>query len=247
MRASGLDLQPDGLDRVAEFVRAAGEVLATGLGVDVEACGGDEVSKAIMDNLNARRRWLIGHVKAGHGQALAAADTVAGNVVAYRTEDADAAARYGGAGGAGLGGGAPGAAAAGPMAPAGPPAVGAIPDISGRDGEELALALESGAGPGPATAAAARLSDLAAQAAHASTQLLAAQGQLAASGQSQVHAPLTARHGRRGAAGSLLLSGCRTRTGPLAPRGGGCTSTTCRAWAACGAWTGRRLPCWRVR
>ena len=189
-----LDLETDGFRRVGELVDTAGTVLNADLGEDVPGCGGDEVSQTVMDNLNARRRWLAQHVRAGYSQALAAADGIADTAGAYQAEDAAAAGRYGEPGfgaaatpAAGVG------APSGTAAPSGPPSPAAIPDISGRDGEELALALESGAGTGPAHAAAARLAGLATQATQASTQLLAAQTQLVASGQSEAHGPLLAR------------------------------------------------------
>lgn len=195
MPSSGLDLDPDGLRRVAELVRAAGTVLAADLGDDVPACGSDEVSQAIVDNLNARRRWLAEHVRVGHRQALDAADDITGSAVAYSTEDAVAASRYSGGIGVLSDPGVSDVNGTPAVTPAltGLPAISEIPDISGRDGEELALALEAGAGLGPATSAAARCAGLATRAGQAATQLLAAQEALAVSGQSEMHAPLMGR------------------------------------------------------
>jgi hypothetical protein len=189
--ATGLSFNPDGLRATGQSVRAAGVVLDADLGTDVPACGSDQVSTAIADSLNARRRWLAAHVRAGHGQALTASDGIDGTATGYQAEDAAAAAAYGGAG-------APAAGVAGiPAAPAAPTGLAPlgmeIPDISGHDGEALALALEAGAGPGPAMAASARCAALAARADSAAMQLIAAQEQLVASGQSQAHAPLMAR------------------------------------------------------
>lgn len=193
MPSSGLDLDPEGLDRVAELLRTAAAALpASGLESDIPPVGGDEVSAAVMANLNARRRWLLEHVRAGHGQALAAAEIAAGNAAAYRATDAAAAAAYGHAG-TDPTGGSTGAAPAAPTAPTAPPAATAIPDISGRDGETLARALESGAGPEPAGEAASRLTALATQAVQAGTQLSAAHAALSAAGQSEVHGPLSRR------------------------------------------------------
>lgn len=188
-----LDLDPDGLDRVSSLIRSAGEVLAVGLDTDVPAVGGDEVSQHLMDNLNARRRWLLAHLASGHGQALDAADTVAGNAAGYRAQDHAAAGSYGGGSGGDTAGPVPAASSSAPAAPGAAPTPAEIPDISGRDGEEVAAAMERGAGPQSALAAAARLTELAGRAQVASTALAGAQAQLAGSGVSQVHAPLNAR------------------------------------------------------
>src|SRR5690625_3650248 len=192
MSASGLDVEPEGLDAVAGVIATVGHLLATGLDEDVSPCGGDGVSEAIFGNLNARLRWLVSHFHAGHDQASAAADIVADNARSYRGEAAAAAAAYAGMTPAAT---APASAISpGPVrAPDGVPPTQPIPDISGTEGAGLARALEAGAGPGPALAMAARLTALATQADAASSQLAGAQAQLVASGQSAVHPPLMAR------------------------------------------------------
>ena len=188
-----LDIDTDGFRRASELVDAAGTVLNHDLGEDVAACGGDEVSQTLMENLNTRRGWLAQHVRAGSRQASNAAIGMDATATAYQTEDLAAAARY--PGGASAAPAAPSVAAPGMHAasPTGSPPQSAIPDISGRDGEQLARALESGAGPGPAAAAAARLNALAAQATAANTTLVAAHTQLLASGESAAHEPLLTR------------------------------------------------------
>ncbi|ORX14143.1 PPE domain-containing protein [Mycobacterium xenopi] len=186
-----LNIDTDGLRRTSDLVESAGTVLELQLGDDVPACGQDEVSQALMGNLNAWQRWLVGHVRAGAGQAFSAAAGIDGTAAAYEAEDLAAAARYPGGGSSAAAPTFPPAniPAAAP-APTGAPTLSPIPDISGRDGEQLALALESGAGPGPAIAAAARLSGLASQAMAANTALTAAQTQLLASGESEASPPL---------------------------------------------------------
>ncbi|RAV08161.1 Fis family transcriptional regulator, partial [Mycobacterium colombiense] len=69
----GLDIDTSGLRRAGELVHAAGEVLHQQLDADAPPCGDDEVSKALMDNLNAWQRWLVAHLKAGAQQAFSAA------------------------------------------------------------------------------------------------------------------------------------------------------------------------------
>jgi PPE family len=190
-----LNIDTDSLRRTGELVDTAATLLAPQLGADVPPCGGDEVSKAVMDNLNAWQRWLMQHVRAGSQQALAAAAGIAGTAGAYEAEDLAAAARYpDGGSGAGAAPAAPTPSVpAAPPAPSGPPTLSPIPDISGQDGEQIALALESGAGPGPALAAATQLTGLATQAGAAQTALMAAQTQLLASGESAVSGPLMTR------------------------------------------------------
>jgi hypothetical protein len=190
-----LNIDTDALRRTGQLVDTAGTVLEPQLGDDVPPCAEDEVSHALMGNLNAWQRWLIQHVRAGAQQAFNAAAGIDGTAEAYEAEDLAAAARYPGGG---YGAGTEPAAGAASMPAAAPTPPGAptrspIPDISGRDGEQLALALESGAGPGPATAAAARLTGLATQATAANTALTAAQTQLLASGESEASGPLMTR------------------------------------------------------
>ena len=77
--------------------------------------------------------------------------------------------------------------------PAGPPTVSPIPDISGRDGEQLALALQSGAGAGPALAKATQWEGVAAQVWAAHAALTGARTQLLASGEAAMSGPLMTR------------------------------------------------------
>lgn len=181
-----LDINTDRLRAVAESVRNAAVMLSVDLpGAEVQACGGDETSQAIMGNLNARQRWLTDQLKAGHGQSLHAADGVEGTAVSYESEDSAIAEKFGGSGSAAPAASGEGSAAAPAVPPA--PSMNAIPDISHRDGESLATQLEAGAGPGPATIAAGRWSTVAGQANAAALHYSEAQGHLMASGQSGAH------------------------------------------------------------
>lgn len=186
-----LDFDAGEFRRAGQLVDSAGEALKMDLGADVPAVGGDEVSAAIMNNLNARRRWLAEHLRSGFTQAMAAADGMAETADGFVSEDEAAAGSYG-VSGYGGGSGAPsgGVVQAGYSAPTSAPASSAMPDISGREGEALALSLETGAGPIPATTAAATLSTLTLRAQQTFAQLTAAKSSLLASGQSQAHAPL---------------------------------------------------------
>jgi hypothetical protein len=190
-----LNVDTDGVRRTGQLVDTAGAVLEPAFGGDVPACGGDDVSRALMDNLNAWQGWLMQHMRAGAQQAFNAAAGIAGTASAYEAEDLAAAARYPGGGSAAAA--APQAAnsgvAASAPAPGGSPTLSLIPDISGQDGEQLAMELESGAGPGPAAAAAAQWTGIAAQAMAANTALAAAQTQLLASGESAATGPLITR------------------------------------------------------
>ncbi len=190
---TGLNLDPDGLHRVAEAFRCTAALLNADLGPDAAACGDDAVSKAMVGNLNARKGWLAEHLKAGSGQALSAADTVSGNAQAYRATDTQNAAAYGAPVSAAPAGPVAGTSGAAPPPPAAPPALNDIPDISGHEGEQLARLLESGAGVGPVTSAASRAEAVATQANAATENLLLAQTHLIASGQSALHPPLMAR------------------------------------------------------
>lgn len=180
-----LDIDPDGLKRVADTLRTAGHTLSADLGSDAAPCGNDEVSTTIMGNLNARRRWLVEHVRAGGGQAFNAADGVEVTTAGYVHQDQDLASNFGGGGTTGGSPGAPSGSPSAAPAPGPMPTASAIPDISGQDGEQIAAAMELGAGPGPALAAAALCATLATQAAAAAEHLEASQGQLLAAGQSQ--------------------------------------------------------------
>lgn len=192
----GLDIDTSGLRHAGELVHAAGEALHQQLEADVPPCGDDEVSKALMDNLNAWQRWLVQHIKAGAQQAFGAAAGIHSTASGFDTQDTAAAAAYGGAGGHAPAA-TPAAAHSGPgaegAAPAGPPATSPVPDISGRDGEKLALALHSGAGPTPALAKAAQWEGVATQAVTAHTALTGARTQLLASGHAAMSAPLLTR------------------------------------------------------
>lgn len=191
-----LNIDTQGLRRSGELVNTAGTLLEPALGDDVPPCGGDEVSQAVIANLNAWQRWLIAQVRGGIQQAFNAAAGIGETAAAYEAEDLAAAATY--AAGGHSAPVPPDAAHYPPhgrtaATPSGPPARAAIPDISGQEGEQLALALESGAGPGPALAAAARLNGLAAQATAAQAELTAAQTQLLAAGQAAPTGPLMIR------------------------------------------------------
>lgn len=186
-----LDIVPDGMRSAGADVRVGGQILTGDLGPDALPCGADEVSAAIVNNLNQRRQWLASHVRAGHGQALAGADGIEATATGYESEDTAAAGRLQGSPGAT----APTVTPVGP-APAAPgtrPSAAEIPDISGREGEQLAIALAGGAGPESALAAGSRCALLATQATHAAAVLTTAKTTLASSGQSQAHGPLLAR------------------------------------------------------
>lgn len=191
-----LDIDTSGLRRAGELVHAAGEVLEQQLDADAPPCGEDDVSKALMDNLNAWQRWLVQHLKAGAHQAFSAAAGIHNTATGFDTQDSAAAAAYGGAGGHAAAA-TPAAAHHGPgaasAAPAGPPATTPVPDISGREGEKLAQALHSGAGPAPALGKAAQWEGVAAQAVTAHTALTGARTQLLASGHAAMSTPLLTR------------------------------------------------------
>lgn len=192
-----LDVNPDALRGVAESVRDAAAALIDATESHTPSCGGDEVSQTIMDNLNARRKWLADHARTGHQQTWEAASATDDTAASFEQGDAAMADMLGGAaaGGAGTGGssqrGGSGRSSAGLM-----PSTNAIPDISGRDGESLAQQLESGAGTAPAVAAAAQCSALAGKATQAATHFAGAQALLAASGTSEAHGPMLARLAR---------------------------------------------------
>ena len=186
-----LNVESDGFRRTGELVDFAGTLLGTDFDdpTPVPACASDPASEAIMRNLNARREWLLGHVRAGWEQALNAAVGMNDTATSYETEDAAAAGNYGQFGGGSTAGTAPVGTMSFPAsamaAPASMPTCEPIPDVSGTDGETLARQLETGAGPVPATAAAARLAALAARAQAAHVSLVNAQAQLLATGESQ--------------------------------------------------------------
>lgn len=191
-----LDVNPDTLRGVAESVRDAATALIDTTQSATPGCGGDEVSQTIMDNLNARRKWLADHVRTGHEQAWGAASATDDTATSFEHGDAAMADILGGAaGGVSNGGssrrGGPGRSSATPM-----PSVNPIPDISGRDGESLARQLESGAGAAPAVSAAAQCSALAGKAAQAAAHFAGAQALLTASGTSEAHGPMLARLAR---------------------------------------------------
>lgn len=188
-----LDIDTDGIRRASEFVSNAGAFLHPDLDADVPACGSDDVSQSVMNNLNSWRRWLLAHVRSGATQISNAAAVINDTANSFEAQDAAAAAGYGV-------GGSDAAPApempvppAGAPAPAGMPTFSAIPDISGADGETVAQQLEAGPGAGPAISAAAHLTTLSAQAQAAYASLTMAQGHIVASGQSQAHPGLMRR------------------------------------------------------
>lgn len=187
-----LDIDTDEVRRASEFVSNAGQFLHPDLDTDVPACGSDEVSQAVMNNLNARRRWLLAHVRTGITQATNAAAAINDTANAFEAQDAEGAAGYGG----GASGAAPAPATSTTPAtpsPVGMPTLTAIPDISGIDGETVAQQLEAGPGAGPATSAASQLMTLSARAHAANASLTMAQGHIMAAGQSQAHPGLMRR------------------------------------------------------
>lgn len=93
-----LDIDTDEVRRASEFVTNAGEFLHPDVDADVPACGSDEVSQAVMNNLNARRRWLVAHVRTGITQASNAAAGMNDTANAFEAQDAEGAAGYGGGG-----------------------------------------------------------------------------------------------------------------------------------------------------
>lgn len=185
-----LNLDTDGFRRAGELVDTAGQVLGTDFDDDVPPCGTDEVSRTVMDNLNARRRWLMQHVRAGVVQTSDAAAGINQTATGYEAEDTHGASLYGAAGGHG-GGAAPAVMASAPTSggsapPAGMPAVSSVPDLSGLEGKPWPKPSKP-APVRPAAAAAARLVGLASQAAAANVTLVGAHTQLMASGESAAH------------------------------------------------------------
>lgn len=187
-----LNIDTDAIRQASEFVSNAGEFLHPDLDIDVPPCGNDDVSQTVMNNLNARRRWLMEHVRSGATQAANAAAGITTTANNFDATDADGAAGYGGGAGAAPAP-SPGAPAAAAPAPTGMPTVSPVPDISGADGETLAQQLETGAGAVPAITAAAHLTTLSTRAHAANASLTMAQGHLVASGQSQAHPGLQRR------------------------------------------------------
>ena len=184
-----LNIDPDGFRRTGELVDLAGTLLGADFDDDapVPACAADPASQAIMDNLNARRSWLLQHVRAGAEQATNAATGMNDTATSYETEDQAAAGTYNQFGGNSGGGSAVGTIAipaSSSQAPGAMPSFAPIPDVSGTEGEALAQQLETGAGPLPATAAATRLATLAARAQAAGAALADAHTQLLATGES---------------------------------------------------------------
>lgn len=189
-----LDIEPGGIRGAGSSVDAASTLLNADVDADVPSCGGDAVSCALMDNLNARRRWLVQHIRDGSTQASNASQGMNSTAASYQAEDAAAATRYDGGGGST----APAPDAASPGAPAstsspGMPETAPLPDISGLDGEMVAAQLLAGAGPGPATAAAAHWEALAGQVQAAGENFLDAYAQIVASGESEAHPGMVAK------------------------------------------------------
>lgn len=208
-----LDIDTAAFRRSGHHVGDAGSMLHFTPGHDVPACGGDQTSRAIMDNLNARARWLHEHLQAGAAQAMNAAHGIDATATSYEEQDHAAAATYGFGTGASAApaAGAPSASMPAAPAPSAPPTLSPVPTISDQDGLQMATDLEAGAGTGPALQAATHWSTIATRAETANAKLLAAQAQLLASGESAAHAPLQARltraiawtHGVAGHAGAL--------------------------------------------
>ena len=132
-----LDIDTDAFRRSGHHVADAGSMLQFTPGADVPACGADQISQTLMDNLNARQSWLNAHLQAGAAQAFNAAEGMDGTASAYQQQDQAAAATYGG-------GYVPAAAPAAPSmslpaapAPSAPPILSPIPTISDQDGEQI--------------------------------------------------------------------------------------------------------------
>jgi hypothetical protein len=194
-----LNVDTDGFRRTGDLVDLAGALLGSDFDdpTPTPPCASDPASEAIMRNLNARHDWLLHHVRAGAGQAANAADGMNDTATDYDTQDQIAATNYDQFGG---GGGSSSTAAAGasqPRASAPPPAampnVEPVPDISGTEGEALALQLEAGAGSAPTMAAGAKLSTLAARAQAAHLSLADAHTTLLATGESQATPGMAAK------------------------------------------------------
>ncbi|WP_241473918.1 Fis family transcriptional regulator [Mycolicibacterium neoaurum] len=186
---AALNVESDGFRRTGELIDLAGTLLGADFDDDapVPPCAADPASQAIMDNLNARRSWLLQHVRAGAEQAGNAATGMRDTATSYVTEDQSAAGTYNQFGGSSHGGSAVGTVAipaSSSKAPAAMPRFASIPDVSGTEGEMLAQQLESGAGPLPATAAATKLVSLATRAQAANAALADAHTQLLATGES---------------------------------------------------------------
>lgn len=183
-----LNVDTDGFRRTGELTDLAGALLGTDFDdlSTVPPCASDPASETIMRNLNARAQWLVSHVRSGAQQASAAAAGMDATAASYDAGDSEGASLYGG--GSSTAGAVPAAASnqtPTTPAPVGMPAVDPVPDVSGTEGEALALQLETGAGPGPAFSAAALMATLAARAAAANASLAAAHSELMATGESQ--------------------------------------------------------------
>lgn len=188
-----LDIDTDAIRQASEFVSNAGAFLHPDLDADVPACGGDDVSQSVMNNLNAWRQWLLTHVRFGATQISDAAAGINDTADSFEAQDAAGAAGYGGGGSDAAPVLQVSAPAAGAPAPTGMPTLSVIPDISGADGETVAQQLEAGPGAGPAVTAAAHLTALSTRAQAANASLTMAQGHIVASGQSQAHPGLLRR------------------------------------------------------
>lgn len=187
---AALNVDTDGFRRTGELVDLAGALLGSDFDdpTPTPACASDPASETIMRNLNARHQWLLGHVRAGSDQAATAAAGMSDTAASYETGDSQGAASYGQFGGSSSGG-APAATMSSSTRPAAAPSAmptfDPIPDVSGTEGESLAMQLEAGAGPGPSVSAATRLTTLAARAAAANASLVDAHAALLATGESQ--------------------------------------------------------------
>lgn len=186
-----LDLNVAGVRSAGAEVRTAGDALTGGAGIDVPAFSSDEVSTTIVANLNQRRRWLAQQIAAGQSQAFAGADGIAATATGYEAEDHAGADRFAGSSSTQAPSTAP--VAPGTPAPGSKPSATAIPDISGTEGETLAIALAAGPGATPALQAAADCTAIAAQAEMAAAGLTLAGTQLLTAGVSAAHGPLLRR------------------------------------------------------
>lgn len=188
---AALDLDTDGLRQSGTLLDSVAAMLAIDLGSAVPSVGNDAISVATAKNLNDRRRWLSEHIVAGRTQVAATAKALQDTAGAYEAEDAAAAA-------ANRGGASPAPAPSSTAAPERPvspsaPTIDSIPDLSGRDGEEIARSMELGAGTGPALAAAGLLQGAAAALQAVAQGIHQAHMQALAAGEAQISAPLSAR------------------------------------------------------
>jgi hypothetical protein len=197
---AALNVDTDGFRRTGDLVDLAGALLGSDFDdpTPTPPCASDPASEAIMRNLNARHDWLLHHVRAGAGQAANAAGGMTDTATVYDTQDQIAATNYDQFGGGGYSRSSTAAAGASQPRSSTPPSPGMpdvepVPDISGTEGEALALQLETGAGSAPAFAAGAKLSALAARAHAAHLSLADAHTTLLGTGESQATPGMAAK------------------------------------------------------